>query len=256
MLALTTLCSVCATPADMLDVVDLSKSCEEPRGRFLPLSGVPVYYARCDRCGFCFAPELAIWPKAQFERLIYNVDYPTVDPDYAEKRPLANARALLNLFQDRSAPIQHLDYGGGNGRLSQELAKAGWQSTSYDPFIDNAGSRARLGKYNLITAFEVFEHVPDVQGLMKDLAGLLQPEGVILFSTLVSDGHIKPRERLTWWYASPRNGHISLFSRASLRLLARQYGFSLGSFSDGFHILFIALPSWAIHLVSKQASAS
>jgi hypothetical protein len=34
-----------------------------------------------------------------------------------------------------------------------------------------------------------------------------------MFSTLLSDGNIKLGQKLTWWYASPRNGHISLFSR-------------------------------------------
>jgi SAM-dependent methyltransferase len=256
MLTLTPACSVCGAAADLLDVVDLSKSCEEPRGKFLPLSGIPVYFARCGICGFCFAPEIMAWTKAEFERLIYNAGYQYVDPDYAETRPLANARSLLKMFQDRSAPIRHLDYGGGNGRLSLELVKSGWRSTSYDPFIDDAESREQLGKFNLITAFEVFEHVPNVRRLMNELTGLLQPDGVILFSTLISDGHIKPRERLSWWYASPRNGHISLFSKASLHLLAKHHGFTLASFSDGFHMLFIALPSWAKHLVSTQASAT
>jgi hypothetical protein len=40
----------------------------------------------------------------------------------------------------------------------------------------------------------------------------------VLFSTLLSDGEIVRGRPLRWWYAAPRNGHISLFSAQSLRL--------------------------------------
>jgi len=80
---------------------------------------------------------------------------------------------------------------------------------------------------------------------MQCISTLLAPEGMVLFSTLVSDGHIKHNQRINWWYAAPRNGHISLFSKQSLSILAEREGFSFGSFSPGFHILWKSLPSWA-----------
>ena len=40
-------CPICATTAKLFDVVDFNKSCEEARGKFLELSGQPVYYAHC-----------------------------------------------------------------------------------------------------------------------------------------------------------------------------------------------------------------
>ena len=38
----------------------------------------------------------------------------------------------------------------------------------------------------------------------------------MLFSTALSDGGLARNQRLRWWYASPRNGHISLFSHRSV----------------------------------------
>ena len=73
------------------------------------------------------------------------------------------------------------------------------------------------GSFDLVTAFEVFEHVPDIDILFTDLQSLVKAEGLILFSTLLSDGEIGRDRPLSWWYASPRNGHISLFSAQSLR---------------------------------------
>ncbi len=243
------LCAVCNEPCSLLDVVDFNKSCEEAKGKFLSLSGIPVYYALCSNCGFCFAPEIANWNLDKFEEMIYNDEYILVDPDYIDIRPRANAVNLISMFGDRAHSIKHLDYGGGDGLLSKMLRIFDWQSVSYDPFVDKNVTVAQLGKADLITAFEVFEHVPDPQCLMSNLRSLLSHDGIVLFSTLLSDDNIHANQRINWCYASPRNGHISLFSRHSLAILAEKNGFNFESFSVGFHILFTKIPPWADHLV-------
>ena len=66
-----------------------------------------------------------------------------------------------------------------------------------------------------------------------------------MFSTLLSDGHIQKNQRLDWWYAAPRNGHISLFSKTSLTHLVEGYGLKLHSFSAGAHLMHGQnIPSW------------
>ncbi len=242
-------CPICGGNCFLLDVVDFNKSCEEARGKFLELSGIPIYYQFCDNCNFCFAPEIALWPFDDFEQKIYNNHYIDVDPDYIEVRPRGNALRLISMFKGHAQSIKHLDYGGGEGVLSKTLRDAGWNSDSYDPFIEKGNDIRDLGCFDLITAYEVFEHVPDVHQLMSNLRLLLAPNGIILFSTLVSDANIKKNSRLTWWYASPRNGHISLFSKKSLVHLASRYGFNSGSFSTGFHVYFTSIPNWASHII-------
>src|ERR1022692_2828458 len=91
-------CPICEGTCDLLDVVDFNKSCEELRGAFLALAGVPVYYVLCGQCGFCFAPELADWTLEDFSTRIYNSEYIQVDPDYVSARPEANADSLIELF--------------------------------------------------------------------------------------------------------------------------------------------------------------
>jgi SAM-dependent methyltransferase len=243
------LCPVCNGGCSLLDVVDFNKSCEEARGKFLGLAGVPVYYALCGNCGFCFIPEMSTWKLEEFEEKIYNDDYILVDPDYVEIRPGANAKILISMFGDGAHSIKHLDYGGGSGLLSSILNESNWQSASYDPFVDKNVNVDQLGKFDLVTAFEVFEHVPDVQQLMANLRSLLSPNGIVLFSTLLSDGKIHSNQRINWWYASPRNGHISLFSKKSLATLAQNNGFNIGSFSVGFHVFFTKVPPWANHII-------
>lgn len=238
-------CPVCAARSVPLDVVDLNKSCEEARGKFLPLAGVPVYYFICERCGFCHAPELYAWTLEDFSTRIYNDEYVLVDPDYVEVRPHANATHLISLLGDGAKAVRHIDYGGGQGLLSDMLRDSGWDSQSYDPFVDRDVSLASLGKFDFVTAYEVFEHVPDVAQLAANLSMLLKDDGLVLFSTLVTDGNVKRDQRLTWWYASPRNGHISLFSHDSLGRLGGRAGFKFGSFSPNLHAYWRTIPDWA-----------
>ena len=243
-------CPVCNCECSLLDAVDFNKSCEEAHGKHLGLAGIPVYYALCKNCGFCFAPEIATWGLDEFEEKIYNDEYVLVDPEFIEARPRASAASLISMFGDRAPSIKHLDYGGGNGLLSSILNNSKWQSVSYDPFVDKDVNIDRLGKFDLVTAIEVFEHVPDVLQLMANLRSLLTPNGIVLFSTLLSDGNIRADQKISWWYAAPRNGHISLFSRKSLAVLANKYGFNFGSFSAGFHVFFTKVPSWANHIIT------
>lgn len=237
-------CPICAGHTAALDVFDVSRSCGVS-GECLPVAFLPVYYFLCDECGFVFAPEMYGWSKETFAELIYNDDYVQVDPDYLEQRPVSNATQLNRTFGDQKDRLRHLDFGGGNGRLSSQLIEWGWNSSSYDPFEGDLLSDDVLGSIDFLTAFEVFEHVPDPNALMEELSALAGPEALIFLSTLLSDGHITKGKRLTWWYCAPRNGHISLYSRKSLYLLAKKHGWTYGMINQGNHIMFKEMPDWA-----------
>jgi len=106
-----------------------------------------------------------------------------------------------------------------------------------------------LGKFDLVTAYEVFEHVPDVRGLARNLSSLIKTDGIVHFSTMLTDGKLIRNEPITWWYASPRNGHISLFSRDALYYLAANEGLNFTSFSPNLHAFWRTVPSWASHIL-------
>ena len=237
-------CPICTGNTSAIDVLDLSKSCGVS-GEFLPLTFVPVYYFICDDCDFVFAPELYGWSKEQFKDLIYNEEYIQVDPEYVEVRPTANATMINRIFGDQKTRVKHLDFGGGNGHLSSQLSSWGWNSSSYDPFEKDETDADDLGQFDFVTAFEVFEHVPDPNALIEELSTLTHHGSLIFFSTLLSDGEITRNERLTWWYCAPRNGHISLYSRKSLYLLGKNHGLNYGNINQGTHILFKEMPEWA-----------
>jgi SAM-dependent methyltransferase len=243
-------CPVCGADCASLGDVDFNRSCA---GALLPPAGRAVRYVMCRQCSFAFAPEFSAWSPEDFRREIYNAEYSRVDPDHAELRPAVNARTVLATFGESGRAIRHLDYGGGAGRLSQLLREAHWRSASYDPFFDRDSRPEDLGQFELITCFEVFEHVADVHDLARRLVTLLAPDGLILASTLVSDGQLRPGVAPEWWYLAPRNGHVSLFSARSLGILAARHGLTTASFSADIHLFWRReFPAWARHLLAPQ----
>lgn len=245
----TVVCPVCGHHCNYLNSVDFNKSCEDRHGSFLSPADIPISYYICPHCQFCFAPECMLWDKREFQEKIYNKDYAVVDPEHEETRPRRLAGELNAVFQGNQYQIKHLDFGGGNGLMSKLLRAMNWQSSSFDPFFEPQAKPDVLSKFNLITAFEVFEHHPHPHELINTLYSYLAPGGLILFTTLVSDREIVPGRELAWWYAAPRNGHISLYSSKSLALLGNTKGFRFVSFSNAFHAYFTQVPAWARHLI-------
>jgi len=247
-------CPVCSGLAPALPPVDFNKSCEDREQPLLPPSGQGISYCLCARCGFCFAPAMHAWSREDFARQVYNDAYAIVDPDYLGARPEGNAGALHALLGGHAARIRHLDFGGGDGLLARLLRGQGWQSESWDPFLEPDRDLTQLGRFALVTAYEVFEHVPDVDHLIRTLGRLTERQGIVLFSTLLCDGQVRAGEPPSWWYAAPRNGHISLFSSKSLELLGQRAGFRYHGIDHLTHVYWRQSPRWACEVFGLPKS--
>jgi hypothetical protein len=242
----TSQCKCCGAMASLYGVVDFNKNCEIARGKnVLPLSGIPIYYHRCPACGFLFTTAFDQFTHEQFRQWIYNDDYIKVDPDYAAGRPRGNAQFVAKLLGPAKS-IRILDYGGGNGQLVAALREMGFENTQcYDPFVPASSTRPE-GKFDCVLSFEVVEHSPTPKQTLGEMISLVNEPGIILFSTLFQPPQFD-QVGLTWWYAGPRNGHLSLYSRRSMELLAQSFGYRLGSFNDVLHVLVKVLPPFAAH---------
>lgn len=244
-------CKICGNRANILGRVDFNKHCDEGRSGKLPISGVRITYLRCTACEFLFTRDFDAWSQADFAEKIYNAEYALVDPDFAERRPAGNASFMTQGFGDYREQISLLDYGGGEGRMMELLRANGFRVVNtYDPF-SSKHNVSDGEKYDLITAFEVFEHVPDPIATMRDITNRMKPESLLVFSTLLQPANFGAFG-LSWWYVAPRNGHISLHSQKSLAFLLKQFGLNMASASQGLHIGFRELPHFARGLLKKK----
>jgi 2-polyprenyl-3-methyl-5-hydroxy-6-metoxy-1,4-benzoquinol methylase len=209
---------VCGGLYRLHHIVDFSHSCESRNGLELPKTDSFVEYHECENCGTIHAPTFDDWTDEEFSKHIYNDEYIKVDPEYVETRPSHFVNEIENRFSHIKETGRHLDYGGGNGFVSDSLVKRGWNSTTYDPY----GKTNTLpeGKFGLITAFEVFEHAQNPHRVMTTILSLLEDNGVLYASTALFDKH----ESHMGWYIAPRNGHITIYTRKGMSILAKHYG--------------------------------
>jgi len=216
-------CKICDGQATLFDVVDSGKFCTFDDYYANGLTGEAVYFRRCQNCGLIFTTSYDSFSTDDFNREIYNSAYQLIDPDYVSIRPQRNAEFLAGALGQQKTCVIGLDYGGGNGLAAKIMTEHGWRYHSYDPILDPALNHIQ-GRANVISAFEVFEHVPNPLAGMTDLASYAAPDCLLIVGTQVTDDALD-RHRLGWWYAGPRNGHITLHTRASLTRLFARHGF-------------------------------
>jgi hypothetical protein len=246
-----TACKCCGTPSPLFGVVDFNKNCEAIRGRDpLELSGVPVYYHRCPKCQLIFTIAFDKFTPEDFQKYIYDEEYALIDPDFAEARPRSYAQFLNHLFsRTREVPI--VEYGGGNGNLSQLLRDYGYRNVhTYDPAVPKFAKKPEC-HYDCVLCLEVLEHNPDPKSVMADVHSLMAEEGLIIFSTLLQPDDIE-QQGIRWWYLAPRNGHCCMFTRQSLQEIIHPYGLQLQSFNEGLHVLYRDVPDFASHLFMEE----
>jgi len=243
-------CKVCGGASPLFGVQDFNRSCEEHRGKFLPLTGAPIYYRRCSGCGLLFSDAFDDWSDEDFAAHIYNDGYAEVDPDFEVKRPVGNAGLVARTFKDCQG-LEVLDYGGGNGRFAAELRQAGFRSVqTYDRFHPAHRERP-AGRFNLVTCFETIEHMPDPKTGAADIASLLADDGLLILSTLVQTKDFA-RDRMHWWYIGPRNGHITLFTYKAMARLFGEFGLKVFATSNPVtHLICREVPSFARHVLGN-----
>lgn len=125
--------------------------------------------------------------------------------------------------------LEWLDYGCGSGNLLSVVAKRGAQAVGYDfgdpprkicaakglKTLEEDELAGRSGTFDVVSAIEVIEHVPDPRLFLQQLASLLKVGGVLYVQTgnwnLIR--HVPGRP-----YIMPE-GHIQYFTPPTMRRL-------------------------------------
>jgi len=230
-------CKICGASTHLFDVVDFARTCSHPRHP-TKLAAIPVYYLRCERCSFIFTTFCDSFTARQWTAYVYNAEYYlTLDPDYADVRPRGNCIAVDCLLSAHKDEVIGLDYGGGNGKTAALLREVGYRYDTYDPFGVSLLTDGFVERYNFCSAFEVAEHSHDPVNFLGEIVRLASKSKLaVLVGTHVVDDISVAGLGLGWWYAAPRNGHISLYSKRSLQELARRFDLRCTTFSRTTHL--------------------
>jgi len=203
-----------------------------PFARAQVLNAYAVQYFRCVNCG-TVQTEPPYWLDAAYASAITGSDLGLVSRNIALAR---TSRVIIKAFFRQDGTF--VDYGGGYGLFVRLMRDDGFNFFRYDRYCENLFARgfdadlAPSVRYELLTAFEVFEHLVDPLLTIEEMLSLSDS---ILFSTLlVPDSSPKPGE---WWYYGLEHGqHVVLYTAKALAIIARQHGLFLHSKND-IHLL-------------------
>jgi 2-polyprenyl-3-methyl-5-hydroxy-6-metoxy-1,4-benzoquinol methylase len=212
------------------------------------LTGQPVFYCRkqqaryfsCGHCGLIFqhplptAESMAAWADEEYASGAYH--------EYVAARPMKTRH-----FEQRLDDIGHvvgsgrlLDVGCSCGYFMEVAASRGFDVQGIEfsssaiaaaaPSIRPRIFQGKLedipdkGPFDVVSAFDLIEHVHDPRAFLRRCAGLLRPGGVLLISTPDTGHFLRYLMRSRWPMLQPMQ-HLSLFSRKALAGALRAEGF-------------------------------
>jgi len=212
------------------------KICTNPISDIGTAQVLGKYTARYVACGTCevIYPEHPHWLEESYASAIANTDTGLV------RRNISSALFVSILLKTiRGKGWRGVDYGGGYGMFTRILREKGHNFFSYDRYCENLFSKQYVtscpesGAFDILTAFEVFEHFVDP---LNEIQGLLQLSETIVFSTQLRSQKI-PLLREWWYYGLDHGQHVTIYSLTTLRFLAQQHNLFLFSNGTDFHVL-------------------
>lgn len=191
-----------------------------------------VNYFQCQSCGFVQTEE-PYWLEEAYCNPIAKSDTGLVTRNIVFSKLVS--KVILSIFDPES---RFLDYGCGYGLFVRIMRNLGLKFYGYDTFCDNIFAKEfevkeNLDTYELVTAFEVFEHFKNP---CIDIKNILKLSRNILFSTELLPAH-NPRPT-EWHYYAPHEGqHISIYTSKSLDFIAKKYNLNLYTNGYSIHLL-------------------
>ena len=123
-------------------------------------------------------------------------------------------------------PRRILNFGSGRGDLSNQLKSMGYDVTSFEPMIHGSFSEQSYEhKFDTIIATEVIEHVIDIHEELHRLFAVLERDGLLLFTTLITNPFdtTDPHGNFSRFWHKDDQTHVNFFCNKSAETLAKLY---------------------------------
>ena len=211
-----------------------------------------AHYFICRNCDLIFqhplptSQSMATWADAEYASGAYH--------DYVAARPmkLRHFEQRLDEIGDLVRSGRLLDVGCSCGYFLEVAGARGFDVHGVEfsrsaiaaarPDIQPRIFEGRLedmpdkGPFDIVSAFDLIEHVHNPRAFLRRCAGLLKPGGVLLISTPDTGHFLRFLMRSRWPMLQPMQ-HLSLFSRKALESALRAEGFERVRIATGYKTL-------------------
>jgi len=197
---------------------------------------------QCTSCGQLLSSCRQEWYNESMQE--FNVAQGTVPQGSMDKRYDQRMSRMLRAAQSHllydTNSITSLDVGCSSGALLEVAIRCGFVAHGAEPAEQAANTAAKVpnanvfkgflhdakypdNHFDIITLFEVIEHLTDPVGLVSEIARILKPGGILLIGTGNADSWTVKVQVEKWEYfdIAGHGGHISFFTPKSMNKLAQ-----------------------------------
>ena len=196
------------------------------------LNKYTVKYFICKECKSIQSDE-PFWLEESYRESINISDTGIVQRNISLSKVISLLLILLNLVNKKRT---FLDFGGGYGIFTRLMRDVGFDYYWEDSFSKNLLARGFEGEashYDLITCFEVFEHLPNPKEVIIKLTS---KSDAVVFTTLLY-GKTPPDSKKWEYYSFSHGQHIHFYNINTLKYIAKDVGLNLLTDGKNIHIL-------------------
>ncbi len=196
-------------------------------------------FVKCVGCGLVY-----INPQPSLEALeeTYHDNYVDIYVKKAKSKYRRSKKRIKKLLKLNKSYKTSLDIGCSAGFVVQaandlgleaygvEIEKSGPKyakevlklNNIYNGFLEEAKYNDNF--FDIITFYEVLEHVPSLDSFLKEVHRILKVDGIVNIS-VPDAGHWSSRNNLENWNAIIPSEHLWYFSSSTIRILLEKYRF-------------------------------
>ncbi len=183
------------------------------------------------RCAYCHSLHSAEAVDLDFYYRHYPVSQHRLDP-VTRLAYHQRLRLLKRYGFNREARL--LDFGCGAGVFVRFLRQYGYTVVGYDTYISYyANAHVLQNQYQVVTAYDVIEHVSEPRQFLAELVQCLRPGGLLVLATPVADP-ITLTDPETFLPELHQPYHRHILSERALRALGAQAGLEVAGVDPRF----------------------
>lgn len=212
--------------------------------KIIPPKEISIY--KCTKCNLIFK---SLIPSKEYLSKIYNevagniwnkeYNYGFIIKQIEEYADSSNGKSILDIgpangdflrnFNKNTNRLSGLDL-----MLYPEL-ESSISGEFINGLIDDVNLKWSGEKYDIITAFDVFEHLYDPQKVFKNINELIRKGGYLFIETGNAESKRVSKYGLGYWYYATLFEHHLFWSKRAIKYYAEKFGFKIVTIIDKKH---------------------